>query len=137
MQKIIPPVRGTDSQGSGYFGAPRGTRLHNGIDYACPKGSVILSPVAGTYTKLGWPYNPEKYQDRAHMRYVQITDGEGLRHRFFYVATKMEIGADVVVDQPIGYTQGLLDIFEGITDHYHYEIMAAGQRKYLDPDDFE
>ena len=29
---IIPAMRGSDSQGKGYFGAPRGDRTHKGVD---------------------------------------------------------------------------------------------------------
>lgn len=33
-----------DSAGDGNYGAPRGDRLHNGIDFLCDEGQVVRAP---------------------------------------------------------------------------------------------
>ena len=33
-----------DKAGQGHFGAKRGGQKHNGIDYACLPGTLILAP---------------------------------------------------------------------------------------------
>jgi murein DD-endopeptidase MepM/ murein hydrolase activator NlpD len=131
--KIIPPLRGQDSQGSGAFGASRGSRTHNGIDIACMKGSQVLSVCAGKVTKLGYPYNPND-EKKGHLRYVQVTDKDGNDVRYFYVKPSVKVGDTVLSDWIIGEVQGLTDIYEGITDHYHFEVKKDGA--IINPHDY-
>ena len=80
--KVIAPVRDHDTFGSGLFGASRdgGKRTHSGIDFACYPGSIVLACSSGTVTKLGYPYG-----DDPHYRYVEVTDHDLRRFRYFYV----------------------------------------------------
>lgn len=131
----ILPKRGSDNYGSGAFGASRGGRSHNGIDYACHPGSKILSPVNGKVTKLGYPY-----ADDLSYRYVQVTDDEGLDHRIFYVSPEVVTG-DVVMAgvTVVGEAQNICrryprttDKPAGMTNHIHYEIKGSG--RYINPE---
>ena len=125
--KIIPPVR-NDSQGAGHFGAPRGNRTHNGIDYECPPESAVLSPIMGAVTKLGYPYG-----DDLSWRYVEVSvDGE--RHRVFYVEPLVEVGDWVNRDTVIGKAQDLAQRYPGMTPHIHYEIKLSDDT-YRNPDE--
>lgn len=130
------PVRGTDSQGSGHYLASRGSRTHNGIDYACLPGTGIYPTTAGRVTKLGKPYrdNPATpdVDEFERYDYVQITDIDGNQHRYFYVQPLVRLGAFVTTDTVIGVTQALH--YEGITQHCHYEIKKDGA--YIDPSRF-
>jgi len=126
--QIIAPFRQTDSQGSGHYGASRGSRVHNGIDIACYPKSVVLSHVAGTVTKIGYPY-----ADKLEFRYVEITDESSLRHRFFYVDPLVKVGWPVKVGDQLGMTQELP--YSGITQHVHYEI-KNNEGNFLDPNDY-
>ena len=131
MVKIIPPLRTTDQQGSGAYGAPRsGGRKHRGVDIACHRGSVVLSVKAGKVTKIGYPYSPED-KTKGHLRYVELTDVAGYRLRYFYVHPVVTLGDVILTDEKIGTTQGLTDIYPGITDHFHFEVIFNGE--YLDP----
>lgn len=119
--------RGSDQQGAGYFGAPRGSHTHNGIDYAMPPGSAVFSPVTGKVTKIGYPYSHD-----LSFRYVQITAEDGLNHRVFYVEHDVELDQNAYEgDTIIGYSQKLP--YEGITQHVHYEIKGK-DGNYIDPD---
>jgi len=120
----VLPVRGEDVQGSGAYGAPRGSRTHNGIDFACYPGTVVLPLFPGEVTKLGYPY-----ADKLEFRYVQITDIWGNDHRYFYVDPCVVVGQKVSVHDPIGETQELP--YEGITQHFHWEVKKDG--KHIDP----
>lgn len=120
--------RGTDKWGSGEFGASRGDRTHNGIDYACEPGTQICAPCGGEVTKLGYPYG-----DDLSFRYVEITDIEGRRHRIFYVEPTVEVGSRVAEGWVIGKSQKLWARYPGITEHVHYEVMLGDE--YLDPED--
>ena len=130
MMLLKAPIRGNDVQGSGAFNAPRGSRKHNGIDIACYKGSEVLSICYGKVTKIGYPYNPNDIL-KGHLRYVQVTDSNERKHRFFYVSPLVKVGDLVKPGDTLGTTQGLLNIYPGITDHYHYEVML--ENDYLNP----
>lgn len=125
--KIVPPERGCDQHGCGNYGASRdgGKRKHEGVDIACMKGSIILSPVKGVVTKIGYPYSSSD-PVKGHLRYVEIKEeGVDLYHRFFYVRPLLELGEEVSEGDEIAITQGLTSIYLGITDHFHYEIKDA------------
>jgi len=130
--KIIPPIRGNDEQGSGYFGAPRGEKTHRGVDLACHKGSIVLSLTPGFVTKIGFPYDPSD-RLKGHLRYVQVTYDE-TNYRYFYIYPTVKLGNTVEIDEPLGIVQGLTKIYHGITDHFHLEITRDGI--YLDPTKF-
>ena len=128
MIRLVPPPRGTDPWGSGHYGASRGKRIHLGVDLAAQPESVLLSPVKGTVTKLGYPYS-----DDLSYRYVEITTTNGDRHRFFYVEPLVVKGQKVKVDDSIGIVQDIRTRYAGgMTPHIHYEI-KDDQGTYLDP----
>jgi len=130
--KIIPPIRGSDPQGQGHYGAPRGTGKHNGVDVSCYKGSVILSITGGMVTKIGYPYDPGD-KKKGHLRYVQVTFDE-TNYRYFYIDPFVSVGESVKPEDPLGVSQGLTEIYLGITDHIHFEIKRDGI--YLNPEGF-
>ena len=111
--------RGVDIFGSGDFGAPRGDRVHTGTDFRC----VVVAPVAGEVTKIGYPYS-----DDLSYRYVQITDSDGYDVRCFYVDPSVQVGDRVVVGTEIGTMQSLQGRYPGIIDHVHVEVRAPGGR---------
>jgi len=119
------PIRGDDEHGSGFWHAPRGNRLHNGVDFSCYPGTQILAPVSGVMTKEGYPY-----ADDLDYRYVEITTPGGDCHRVFYISPVSN--DDVVAGQTIiGYAQDLTTRYPGITNHVHYEIKRGDE--YINP----
>lgn len=122
--------RGWDEYGAGYYGAPRGGRTHSGVDFLAEPGEILLTPVAGVVTKIGWAYRDDPFY-----RYVQISCGEDLKHRFFYVEPlRLNIGDHVKAGDPVGVVQDLGRRYRGIPNHVHYEIMAG--TKFINPDDY-
>ena len=121
-------LRKPDKHGSGEWQASRGARKHNGIDYSCAEGSVILTPVKGYITKLGYPYG-----DDLSFRYVQVTDEFENDHRFFYIEPSVQKDEFVMVGDEIGVMQNLIARYPGINNHVHYEVKHLGE--YLNPDE--
>lgn len=117
MIKLTAPERGVDDFGSGAYGASRGSRTHNGIDYCAQPSSIVHALTGGEVTKLGYPY-----ADNINFRYVQITDHEGFNWRYFYVKPSVEVGDKVNADDSIGFVQDLNTRYKGITPHVHLEV---------------
>lgn len=111
------PRRGQDSWGSGEFGAPRGDRTHNGVDFACYPGTLIYPVHVGRVSKLGWPYS-----DDSSFRYVEITDERGYRCRYFYVEPSVNEEQNVGLYTVLGKSQELGGRYENITEHVHIEV---------------
>lgn len=129
---IKAPIRGDDKHGSGVFGAPRGNRTHKGVDIACYEGSEVLSVTDGFITKIGYPYDPNDNK-KGHLRYVQVTSGN-LDFRYFYVHPTVSIGDKVIKGDMLGITQGLLKVYPGITDHFHFEVKEGDE--HINPMNF-
>lgn len=74
----VPVVVRSDPAGDGRFQAPRGSRLHKGLDLRVNAGDIIKAPASGVLSKIGYPYEGTSY------RYVQLSIPQG-KIRIFYV----------------------------------------------------
>ena len=131
MIKTVTPQRRLDNYGSGAFGAPRGNRIHKGIDYACVPHSIVLSATIGTVSRVGWPYSPED-PDKGHLRYVEVITPLGYQVRYMYIDALVSQGDTVSRDQPLGIAQDLTEVYNGITPHIHVEVKKGAE--YIDPE---
>ena len=127
MIKIIATERGVDVSGSGAFHAPRGDHLHNGVDFMCMAGNKVCSNVDGVVTKLGYTY-----ADDLNFRYVEITDDNDNRVRFFYVKPSVIVGQIIEDGDVIGISQNLDTRYKGITNHVHLEVKLHNDM-FIDP----
>ena len=127
MVKSIAPFRGSDSFGSGAWGASRdsGKRKHLGVDYAVAKHSIILCGVAGVVTKIGFPYDPSDNK-KGHLRYIEITTSDKIAVRYFYVLPSIPVGEVVIPGDKIGSCQDLESIYQGMTNHVHLSVIKDG-----------
>lgn len=143
-------IRGNDPHGSGAYRAPRGRRLHKGIDICCEQGGSVAALSPGQVTKVGYPYaqgqplpqwsdiKKAKYNAKKTLRYVQVTDSQGVDVRYFYVKPTVAIGDSISAGDSLGTAQGLEGIYPGITEHYHFEVlvMINGKKVFLDPEQY-
>ena len=133
VAKVLPE-RGYDAWGSGDYHAPRGDRLHNGIDYQCDVCESVLTPIAGKVTKLGYPYS-----DDLSYRYVEVTDDNGYRHRVFYIRPTCAVGDVVRRCYQIGVSQDISVRYSEpgreMKNHVHYEIIDPSGN-FIDPRTF-
>ena len=120
------PFRKCDPKGCGHYGAPRGGRIHRGVDLACEDKTPVGSPVRGRVSKVGWPY-----VGNFDIRYVQITC-ETYRYRVFYVSPTVAVGDMVELGDIIGASQSLKHLYPGITDHVHLEVKDQ-EHNFIDP----
>lgn len=129
----VSNIRGFDCQGAGYFGAPRGDRVHKGIDFVDNHGDYVRSLNNGVVTKIGYPYSPTD-KEKSHFRYIQVTDGSGFECRYFYIDPILTVGAEINVGDVIGKAQNLKHVYPGITQHFHFEVKRSGE--YMNPNHY-
>jgi len=126
-------IRGQDRWGAGHYGAPRSGRKHQGIDVVVHKNEAVTAYEDGEVTKFGFPYNPADPK-KGHLRYVEITVSDNSKHRYFYVEPLVLVGDTVRRGDIIASAQGLSDVYPGIINHFHFEVMKPGRgRSYRDP----
>ena len=113
MLQYTPVIRKQDGLGAGHWHAPRGTRLHKGIDYAIG----IMPGIDGIVTKWGYVYKNNFVQ-----RYIEITDSKKYRHRYFYIIASVKVGQSVKRDDIIGTVQEIGSLYPKITPHVHVGI---------------
>lgn len=121
LPQITTYVRGIDKFGSGAFGASRdgGKRTHKGVDIAFQVAAIA----PGKVTKIGYPYDPTKHPEKAHFRYVEVTDEARRRVRYFYLDPTVSVGELIEMGEGLGFLQDLTQVYPGITPHFHFEIL--------------
>lgn len=127
MSDYIFPVLG-DSRISSRIGARSspggiGSTNHAGLDIAAPRGTGVVSPVAGTVIFSG--------PRGGFGNFVEIAGSDGLTHRFAHLNTRNVIqGQSVQAGGAIG-TVGSTGNSTG--NHLHYEIRDAAN-KIINPE---
>lgn len=137
IQQVVTLGVRSDSAGDGAFGSPRSKMkdgmlvkyTHCGIDLECFPVDPILSPINGKVTKLGYPYASD-----LSWRYIQVTDMDGMDHRFFYVNPTVYLGTQVFEGTTLGVAQDITERYpdRGMKPHIHYEIKDKGGA-FIDP----
>jgi murein DD-endopeptidase MepM/ murein hydrolase activator NlpD len=137
---ITPPVRGQDDYGSGQYLAPRGTREHQGIDFAAYPSSTLLSPVKGKVKRIVQPF--AIHGPKGHFSGLEIQVDIQTRIKIMYVLPLANPGDRITIGQNIGLVQDLsgsypevkqdgVTLKRQITNHYHLEVWVEGQ--HVDP----
>ena len=82
--------------------------------------------------------DPERFNEKALFRYVEVSNELGLRARYFYIKPLVKQGDRVTRCSILGVYQSLQKVFPGITDHYHFEVlkMVGNKKVFSDPEQF-
>jgi len=122
--KLISPtgnsLRIMDHFGSGLYNAPRGNVKHNGVDFLCDPGQIILAPVDGVVLRIAYPYAKKHYTG-------VFLENESLSLKMFYFTPdKQIIGKKVSRGQRIGIAQDISKLYNTATKkmlpHIHLQI---------------
>ena len=120
-----------DSGGSGYFNAPRGNRLHEGIDFsALAGGQNVVAPDSGTITNFtgrtsGYPMarivpsNPNAGYE--YMEILYIDRPQGVREWVSRTINAGDIIGSSVNLQSLGYPAN-------VGPHIHLQMFLDGTR---------
>ncbi len=118
-----------DGAGSGLFGAPRGKRLHQGLDLVVKKGEPVYSPINGVVGSHRYPYASDlRWRG---MELLGTHDGKPLAVRLFYMTPSLSINTPVRKGDIIGYAQAIDEKYPGqnMLPHLHVEIRHDGDLK--------
>jgi murein DD-endopeptidase MepM/ murein hydrolase activator NlpD len=99
------------------------TKMHTGVDWAAPMGTLIYSAGNGTIDKVGW--------ESGYGKYIRIKHANGYETAYGHMtayARGMEPGKRVRQGQLIGFV-GSTGLSTGA--HVHYEILING--RFVDP----
>lgn len=124
--ELVPPCHGglrtTDAWGSGAFGAPRGDRLHAGVDFAAFYGDLVRAPCSGVVRRLG-----VCYADDPTYRLVEIDAGSAWV-RVLYVSPDVQVGDQVHAGTSVlGTVQDVASRYgAGMTNHVHLDVRLVG-----------
>ena len=123
--------RGSESGGSGKFGAPRKrsdgtTYFHQGIDVLTPVNAPIYAPFDVEYIQVARPYANDSVLSGGDYK------SENLVMRIFYmkpITNKKSFKQGEI----IGYAQNVAGKYgEGVSNHIHIEIRENG--KLINPE---
>ena len=122
--KLISPtgksVRLMDSFGSGLFNAPRGKEKHNGIDFICEPGQVIVSPVDGIVIRQAFPYSDKNYSG------VLLGNDSLSLKMFYFIPDKKILGKRVKQGDRLGIAQDISKRYSSkdrkMIPHIHLQI---------------
>ena len=114
-------LRGTDSQGSGHFGAPRGNRTHKGLDVRVGKFAPVYALYNCVINRIGTVYTSDPQFKLIEI--IGIGKHKGLRTKIMYATCDDSIiGKTFSQFEQIGISQDLTNKYVGITNHLHIEI---------------
>ena len=121
-------LRGADPTGNGWYGAKRGHREHNGVDYVGDAGVNVYACISGR-VRVGRVYADSA---RAQFRLIEIKTGResnGTRREVkqMYVSPSVRTGDIVSAGDIIGTLQGIGDYYGGrMPNHCHVELRKNG-----------
>jgi hypothetical protein len=106
-----------DSEGFGYYGAPRGKRIHLGRDYEGVPGQDVYCPIeSGKIVREAPPYEFSKFKGI-------LIQGKHIAVKMFYLDPwEHLIGKYVKRYDIIGIMQDISERYNGMTPHVHLKI---------------
>ena len=126
----------SDNWGSGFFGSPRGSRIHEGVDFVVEKGQNVYAPEAIKVVRVAYPYA----SDLAWKGLLFIGLDTGFSYKVFYFAPILDlIGTVVSKGTLIGHAQSINDKYntKEMIPHIHVEMrkddILHDASKYLKP----
>jgi hypothetical protein len=109
-----------DPAGSGHYGAPRGRRRHNGIDFLCVPGQTVKCPIeAGKVIRVAYPYETQTYAGL----FIQ---NKHLAIKMFYLDPwPGVVGSVVMRGDPIGIAQDITRKYnDQMEAHIHLAVIS-------------
>ncbi|TFK09516.1 solute carrier family 12 member 4 [Platysternon megacephalum] len=110
-------IRGCDTFGCGRYNAPRGPRLHKGVDVTCRDGSTVYAPFSGA---IGGRVNPYRAGKNNAINNGILLRGSGFCIHMFYIRP-VRYNGRINKGQKIGVMLPMQRVYRGITSHVHVQ----------------
>jgi len=121
----------SDSGGDGHFGASRGNRKHEGMDFLCEPGQVIRSPISGKLTR-SWPYVGDKTYTGCG-----IWGKKYMVKLWYFTPDESLIQDEVIAGQEIGLAQNIsVKYGGGMKPHIHLGLWSLNPTTLLNPEKY-
>lgn len=119
---ISPTGKGirNDVEGQGSYGANRGSRKHNGIDYLCDEGQDIVAPFDMHIDRVSAP------KAGSPMSGIAWTSGKTKGRMWYFLPDMQLINCYVGKGQVIGKAQSVSRDYglPRMKDHIHFQIKS-------------
>ncbi len=126
-------IRPDDDFGSGLFGASRGTRIHNGLDFFAEVGEAVYAPFDMELKRHGVPY--EISRGLTLQEYKGLGIYSDYLVKVLYVKNTDPIGTIYNKGEVFAYVQDVSEYHstaeKHMNNHAHVEIYKNG--KLIDP----
>ena len=127
---IISPtglgIRGIDKWGDGAYGAGRGKRKHNGVDFICTPGQNIWFPFdLGIVSRIARPYTKGHFYG---CKIVAIDDGKFYICKIFYfqpILSHIVEEVKLCKGMILGKAQDISKKYPGMTPHVHLQVATG------------
>ena len=117
---ISPTDKGirVDAEGDGHYGAPRGDRRHNGVDYLCDPGQIIVAPFSMFIERISFPA-ADKIMSGIAWRSDRSTG-----RIWYFEPYKYLIDSNVFEGLPIGIAQNVSQYYglPNMKNHIHFRV---------------
>ncbi len=121
--KLINPTGGTircDKGGSGLHNSSRGSRLHNGLDFAVEPGQDVLMPVSGKIVRESYPYGNDSAWKGLYIWNQRI------EIKMWYLEPLPgRVGQHFSAGDVIGFAQDISKRYQAVTPHIHLRIVKV------------
>ncbi len=119
-------IRGFDGHGRGAYGAPRGGRMHRGVDFICDPGQTVVCPIdAARVIRESRPYKEGDYSG------ILIKNEVVTIQMFYLLPTEGIYGRQVQQGSVLGVAQDISCKYDGMIPHIHLRILDIDPELFL------
>jgi len=124
------PIRDFDAWGRGTYGAPRGKRIHRGVDFICEAGQQVICPIGGLNGDVIVVREARPYTEGEYSGVLLKTVGIVIK-MFYLEPDRSLIGQTIKQGHIIGHAQDISEKYEGMIPHVHLEIVGMNPEVLL------
>ena len=121
----------SDPGGDGHFGASRGDRKHEGIDFLCTPGQVVRAVIAGKLVSA-YPYAGDVI-----FAGCRLWGKDFMAKMFYFIPNENLINEDVLAGEDIGIAQDISAKYGGgMKPHIHVGLYKLNPTLLVNPEDY-
>ena len=121
----------SDSGGDGHFGAPRGGRKHEGLDFECDPGQTVRAVIPGKLVNA-YPYAGDTFYTGC-----RIWGKDWMAKMFYFVPFPRLVNENVLAGEAIGIAQDISQKYGGeMKPHVHVGLYSLNPTKMVNPENY-